>query len=343
MGGKTFLALVAIAERLQRDEPALFIDWEDSADGTTARLLDLDCTPDQLARCDYISPSTALTFGIKALHELGAVRRWTLVVIDSAGESMAAGGIDPNADGQVATWMALAKSLTRIPSEPAVLMLDHVPKANDVPASYAIGSQRKLAAITGASYRCDTVIEPAIGKPGKFRLVVAKDRLGNRAKGSTAAEMHFDTDGDDLTIRLTVSEYQAAHDRGERFRPTVLMERVSRWLELNPGSSQRQIRESVEGKEKPIIMAIEVLIDEGYVSVADGARGARLHSVDKSFREVDDSQWCLVVPSGAPVVPGTGQASGARHAPPYGGGHHSAPLTEPLETSSGAHPSEEPF
>ena len=158
-GGKTWVALAAIAERVQAGEPVLFIDWEDSPDGTAARLLDLGVEVDDLVHLDYISPSTALSLGIGTLIEFAETRSWTLVVIDSAGEAMAAAGIDPNADGQVATWMTVAKSLTTIASMPAVLILDHIPKnTGDTPTGFAIGSQRKLAAITGAASR----IPPAV-------------------------------------------------------------------------------------------------------------------------------------------------------------------------------------
>jgi AAA domain len=285
-GGKTWVALVAIAEQLHKGDPALFIDWEDSPDGTVARLLDLGVPVESLQHLDYISPSTALSYGIGPLTALGADHEWQLVVIDSAGEAMAAAGIDPNADGQVATWMALAKSLTTLPSAPAVLMLDHVPKNGETPATFAIGSQRKLAAISGAAYRCDTLIEPAIGKAGKLRLVVAKDRLGNRAKGTTAAEVRFQPgQGTALTIELHISEAQAAHERGEKFRPTVLMERVSRWLELNPGASVNKIVEGVEGKREFVLSALSVLVEEAWIEVMDGPRNSRLHTMKRAFRE----------------------------------------------------------
>jgi hypothetical protein len=336
-GGKTWVALVAIAEQVRHNRPALFIDWEDNADSTAARLLMLGCQPDQLACVDYISPTTALTFGIQALNELGAQRLWELVVIDSAGEAMAAGGTDPNLDGQVATWMTVAKSLTRLESAPAVLMLDHVPKAEDAPAGFAIGSQRKLAAITGASYRCETLVEPAIGVAGKLKLVVAKDRIGNRRKGMTAAEVHFEPvapDDETLTIVLHQSAAQIAHDRGERFRPTVLMERISRWLELHPGSSGRTITSEVSGRRETLVVALDVLHEEGWVAAVDGPRRSSLYTVARPYREdaetvdnpVDNVSDSVSDSSGSqwfPVVPGTSGKGGSvvpeRQSPPQGG------------------------
>lgn len=285
-GGKTWIALTAVAEHLRDGGHVLFIDWEDSVDGTIGRLLQLGVDIDDLARFDYRSPSTSLLYGWSTLEADDTP--WSLVVIDSTGEAMSAGGINPNDDGEVAAWMMLAKRLTRRVEQPAVLMLDHIPKATDAPSGFAIGSQRKLAAITGAAYRCDTLIEPARGKPGKLKLVVAKDRLGNRAKGSTAAVVDLvDGDGGGLEILLHLSDAQLAAERGERFRPTTLMERVSRWLEINPGASSRVVCQQVTGKTDAIRLALEVLVEEGWISVERVGKGNQYRSI-RPYTEAQD-------------------------------------------------------
>jgi hypothetical protein len=286
-GGKTWIALAAIAERLRNDDSVLMIDWEDSPQGTIARLLQLGCDEDDLSLLDYRNPVTGLKRGWDAL-EVGNVP-WALVVIDSTGEAMAASGIDPNADGPVAEWMALAKRLARTGA--AVLLLDHVPKNVDN-RDMEIGSQRKQAAITGASYRCDTITSPARGKDGKLKLVVRKDRLGTRPKGATAAEVHF-IDGTPLRIELRVSDAQIAAERGEKWRPTVLMERVSKWLEYNPGASRREIEKAVTGNGPTLRLAIDVLIEEGWI-VVDRSGKAHEHRVVRDYRESEDELRLLV-------------------------------------------------
>ena len=70
--------------------------------------------------------------------------------------------------------------------------IDHVPKSKDAPLDYAIGSQRKRGAVTGALYRVDQFHKMAQGRTGAVKLTVAKDRLGTRPKGSVAAEVTFD-------------------------------------------------------------------------------------------------------------------------------------------------------
>jgi hypothetical protein len=180
--------------------------------------------------------------------------------------------------------MALAKRLAR--SGAAVLLLDHVPKNVDN-RDMEIGSQRKQAAITGASYRCDTITSPAKGRDGLLKLVVRKDRLGNRPKGSVAAEVHILERDGPLTIELKVSESQAATERGERFRPTHLMERVSRWLELHPGATVRQIEADVTGKGTALRTATDVLIEEGFIQV-ERVGQALEHTSIRDYRESFD-------------------------------------------------------
>jgi hypothetical protein len=281
-GGKTWIALYAIAERLQADQPVLLIDWEDSPQGTTTRLLQLGCTPDQLTLLDYRNPISGLWQGWPAIDVDTAA--WVLVVIDSTGEAMAAAGIKSNDDTPVAEWMALAKRLARTGA--SVLLLDHVPKNVDN-RDMEIGSQRKQAAITGASYRCDTVTSPAKGRDGLLKLIVRKDRLGNRSKGSTAAEVHIDEAHGPLRIELRISEAQAATERGERFRPTILMEKVSRWLEFHPGASRRTIEKEVTGNGPAIRAAIDILLEEGHIAVSKVGQ-THEHSIVKPYSEAFD-------------------------------------------------------
>ena len=352
-GGKTWVALHAITEQLKAGESCLFIDWEDSADGTVERLLALGCTPEEIGRLVYFSAATALPADLDRIlkHADGI----TLAVLDSAGEAMGAAGIDPNADGPVAAWMARVKSLAIQGSKPAVLLLDHIPKDKEAPSGFAIGSQRKLAAITGASYRLETIVEPARGKPGKLRLIVAKDRLGHRAKGSTAAEVHMEPSGEDsLTIRLGVTEAQAATERGETFRPTVLMERVSRFVEDYPECSTRTIRDEIKGKGEAVKQAIEVLVAEGYITTSPGPRRSIKHVSIRPFTETSDlvdnppvqgetSSGSPLVPTGSRVVPEPLDSTTPavvewfpESEPPTGGGpgNHSDDQPGPVDTQS---------
>jgi hypothetical protein len=281
-GGKTWVALAAIVEMVRSGERALFLDYEDSAAGIAERLFLLGLQPHQAALIDYVNPTTGIGHGVEIIESRAG--EYGLVVVDSTGEAMAAGGIDPNSDAETARWFVLVKHLCRLPGGPAVIVLDHVPKDRDAPSSYAIGSQRKRAAVTGAAYRVDTVKEPAKGRDGLLKLTVAKDRPGNRPKGATAAMVGIlSTDGSVL-IEPHLSEAQEAAERGEKLRKTVYMEKISRWLEDEPGATGREIEAAVNGKSSHVRDGLTTLVGEGWVVVEQDGQSKR-HTVVRSYRE----------------------------------------------------------
>lgn len=286
-GGKTWVGLQAVVETLLHGGNAMVLDWEDHPSGIVERLLLLGCEPEHMAQLDYRNPSTALSVGVDRL--LASLRQYDLIMIDSTGEAMAAGGVDSNSDQEVAQWFSIVKKLSRLEGAPAVLIIDHTPKSEDAPKAFAIGSQRKRAAITGASYRVDTIKEPAKGRNGQFKLTVAKDRFGNRAKNTVAAIVDLETTDDTVRLRFHQSDAQAAADAGKPFRPTNLMERVSRYLEQLDSASARSVAADVQGKTAALRKALEVLVEEGYVEAQTAGRGLRYVSV-RSYREIDEQQ-----------------------------------------------------
>lgn len=303
-GGKTWVALAAIAEVVANGGEAAMIDYEDNPAGIAERLVLMGLDDEQIARVDYRNPTGGdLLTGLAQM-----TGDYGLVVIDSTGEAMAAGAVDSNSDREVAQWFAVVKHFARLPCEPAVVILDHVPKDKEAPSSYAIGSQRKRAAVTGAAYRVDTLKEPAKGRNGKLKLTVAKDRPGNRPKGTVAAEVDvLGTDGPEK-VSLHLSDAQAAAEAGVPFRPTVLMERVSRYLESVPGASAREIERNVTGKGTGIRTAIDILTVEEWIKV--GQHG--YESVAKYREPVDISER---VPA-SPARPNASRDAAERGASP---------------------------
>lgn len=324
---KTFVALAAIHHCATQGQRSLLIDYEDNPAGITERLIQLGFADYEIALVDYRNPSTGIGYGLEYLTEHVDGGDYHLIVIDSTGEAQAAGAVKGNADEENALWFALLKRVSRLLQGPAVLVLDHIPKDPDAPTGYAIGSQRKRAAITGASYRIDAIREPARGRDGKLKLTVAKDKPGNRAKGTIAAEIDVQTGPDGaLTLHIHQSDMQTARDAGQKWRPTIYMERISTWLQFHPGSSQRAIRDGVEGKVNVLVDALEVLVEEGWVRVDAGPRGAQLHTNERLYTTLNDpvdNPTGSLVPTGSPLVPGTGETTGSHHPPPYGGGNQS--------------------
>lgn len=93
------------------------------------------------------------------------------------------------------------------------------------------------------------------------------------------------------------------------WRPTGLMERVSRHLEsAGEPLSVRVLGNDVTGNKDHIKVATEVLVTEGYVTTENGPRNAILHTAVKPYRQADDPQSDLyrgplgtVTPTSEPI------------------------------------------
>lgn len=273
--GKSWVALHTAAEVLKQGGHAIYVDLEDHSTSIVARLKALGCDRPQIVeQLTYIRPDRPMSPEAMAYVEgVIAARQTVLVVIDSVGELMALQGCKPNDDDAVANlYRAIPRRLADL--GPAVLLVDHVPKSTERAPLYGIGSQRKRAAIDGASY----MVEPvgggfAAGKPGKVKLVTAKDRNGWYPTGSTAAIVHIDSSpgGDSVTIAVKAPEVSAATGQT---RPTGLMRKLSDYLVQQSGRSSTINR--MKGKTKDddgagvhadhFAWAIDTFVAEGWAT-----------------------------------------------------------------------------
>lgn len=293
--GKTWTVLHAAAAIMAKGQPVVYVDHEDDAAGIVSRLLDLDVAPDAIGElfC-YLNPSERPTASdLAGLVGLVAELQPALVVVDSTGEGLALDGANPNADEDVAAWfLRVPRRVAVVPygaePGPAVVVLDHVTKTDDG-GLWPIGSQRKRAAISGVQYMQRTVRPFNQDTAGHAVIVCAKDRHGHYRAGQRVAELHV-APGPCLTLR---SVTDAA---GNPFRPTVLMERVSRFLEDAPEpASSRTVRERVQGKKDAVLIALGRLVSEGYVRAEAGPRNATLHTSVRPFRDAggqSDDETC---------------------------------------------------
>lgn len=107
------------------------------------------------------------------------------------------------------------------------------------------------------------------------------------------------------------------------WRPTYLMERVSRAIEADPGLSRRALRTAVKGKHEQKELALEMLISEGYVDPREEGAYVKHYSLTP-FREDDDQP--------APTGPQTGpRSTGDHHRPPGPHTQGPGPGTTPLK------------
>ncbi|HEY9292917.1 MAG TPA: AAA family ATPase, partial [Microlunatus sp.] len=283
--GKTWTACLCSVQQLAAGHAVIFIDFEDNEIGIAERLIQLGADPQAVSeRFFYLNPANG--FDLPALAEVTQLieeHHPTLVIIDSTGEALAIEGLNENDSKDFAPW------ITRFPRRiarlgPAVLLLDHMAKAENGDGLWPVGSQRKRAAINGTQYLQKTVAPFSRTVAGHSLLRCAKDRLGHYATRQDVAELHIVPAGGRIHASLKAVTIAIPGN----FRPTILMERTSRYLEAHPNEadrSQRQVRERVPGTEKTIIRALDQLIAEGYAASRSGTGRTIIYDSIKPFRD----------------------------------------------------------
>lgn len=283
-GGKTWFAILAAAQELENLNHVTFIDFEDRPATIVTRLLALDIPPETIrTNLHYIRPDTALddtSWPLLAAAATGS----TLAILDGITEAMTMHGLSLMDNEDAARFIAL---LPRRLADlgPAVLQIDHVVKNSDTRGRYAIGAQHKLAAIDGVAYKLLALRSFGKGEHGVAKLVIDKDRHGNVGpNGATVADLHLDATDTEGALRGWLDHPTQTVDDDGNFRPTVLMQRVSEYLERANGVTGNAIRAGVRGKTKSINDAIATLINEGHIRLEEGPRGASFHYLVTPFR-----------------------------------------------------------
>lgn len=218
--------------------------------------------------------------------ELVASPAPTLAVVDGMTEALALNGLDLRDNTDVARFLTLLpRRLAR--SGAAVLLVDHVVKDREARGRFAIGAQHKLAGID-VSYTLTSVDPFGRGRSGLSTLTVGKDRPGrvreHQALGSHIAELRLSSDAESGSVVVELAP--PAGEGGGEFRPTRLMERVSRAVEEEPGLNKRAIR-GLQGKNETLDLALSLLMADGFVRLELAGR-AQAHFSVRPFRESDD-------------------------------------------------------
>jgi hypothetical protein len=287
---KSWLALLACVQVLDRGGRVMFVDFEDGPAGIVGRLLALGVNPEVIvARFDYRSPEGALRHAERdALAS--DVAATELLVIDACTEALAAQGLSSKDDTDVASWLAL---LPRWAAKlgPAVLVLDHVVKDSENRGRWATGSQHKLAGLDGVALTLESVQPGGVGMVGRSRLYVSKDRHGQvrpHAVPSTGgkawlADLVVDSSGPFTEAVL----HPPTIEQGP-FLPTVVMGKVSDVLSAaGRPLSKSDVEDRVGGRAAVVRQALAALEDAGHVEVTTGSHNSRQHRLLKAYPEVE--------------------------------------------------------
>lgn len=316
--GKSLLAQWAVAVELSNGNPVLVLDYESDAAAYVARVRAMGVTAEHIkAGLVYVNPDACPVrnpAARAALAALASSRPFTLAVFDGLNEALALGTLNANDAGDVTAWHRNAARLVA-GTGPAVVVVDHVTKSSEGRGRFAIGSQAKLSAISGAAYLIDVKRPLAPGLVGELVVKVAKDRPGG-VRALTGGQFSRSTRLGDVArvvidsqipgrIVVAVTPPPVLTDDDGEFRPTGYMERVSRALELtDEPMSFNKLAEAVGGKREHVQAAVAALIKEGHVTTAPGARKATLHTSAAPYREADDPRRDRTNEANPPVKAG---------------------------------------
>lgn len=323
--GKSLLAQHVTAQLLGEGRSVCYLDFESDAAAVVNRLRELGADADQIrAGFEYHRPETDYrTPAERAEFERLLGGAWDLIVIDGVTDALGAFGFGTNDNDEISEWMRRLPRLLARRTEAAVILVDHVTKDADSRGRFAVGGQAKLNALDGAAYTIEVVDALGRGLAGTIVMKVAKDRPGGvrphagrfgRDRTQEAARVTIDsTAGAGIVVTVGPPESKV-DDEPKPFRPTGLMERISRRLE-DSGTllSRRAIRTGVKGNEQALLEAVDILEAEGYV-VNEGTDRATKYRSERPYRQIDDpasdsytgwigGQVVPMVPSGASVVP----------------------------------------
>lgn len=289
---KSWLAMVGVVETLTNGQRAAYIDVDHNGPAIiTERLLLLGAHPHDLADPDrfrYHQPDD----GPELITTTRQLTKWepAYAVLDSIGEMMPMLGVKSVDNDELSGALrTIANPLADTGT--CVVTIDHLPKSTEARSSgFAIGGTAKKRAIDGAYIHAEAKTPPAPGHIGKIVLRIEKDRPGRlreHARGKYLGT--FTIDSTNALTTISIGDESPITDDGV-FRPTGLMEKISRHIEdsdLDPSGAQ--IERAVRGKGAHIRAAIECLVNEGFLARIQSGRGHAYHSI-ATYREDTDEQ-----------------------------------------------------
>jgi hypothetical protein len=292
---KTWLMAAASASELLGGHGVVWVDGDDVGPGAVLERLRLFGVDDETiaASFAYYLPNDPLdTTSLAQMLSVVDERSCRLAVFDGFNPLLVLHNLKPNEGPDVELFYRLIDPVRK--KDVAVVITDNVTKSPETRGAWAIGSERKKS--KAEVHLGMKTIQPLVrGGIGKAKIAVHKDRPGFLKRPSPGLLVVDATAGDCCT--WSIEEEQTQDEKGI-FRPTRLMERVSRFLEVaNEPRSRNQIEKGITGKTDYRRLAIDVLCTEGYLEEFAGERDARMVRLLRRFREDEDTELELALGS----------------------------------------------
>ncbi len=229
-----------------------------------------------LARARYLNLASAITQGWAdpAAWVEGIVARYDLIAIDPL--SAVASALDLDFDQRNSEFIRFYDRLVQPLTDRgvAVPMVDNVGHATEAKA--------RAKGVSAKQDRADLTFSCALHTNPVGLIVKAHKVRSVRAPIARGDEWLFLRDTQEIERRDRPSGSEDT-----TFRPTNIMEKISKAIEQKPGLSKSAIRATTGRKAEHVDLAIELLIREGYVEVRKDGQAHPHHTV-KPYRETDD-------------------------------------------------------
>ena len=284
-GGKSFIGEIAVSEAVLRGGRAMFLDYEDNKRTFHQRAAILGFNPKmhtELGSFRYIHGGIAdyPTVNAEAQDWLSQADdvEMSLVVIDAAESSGC-----PSDGASVNEWLGKVVDLWERLGV-TVIVLDHIPKQKEGRPDGPIGSQRKMAAITGIGLKVTGNCWSKT-KNGRLTLLCQKDRTGNYAKSEKVAAIvgEWDSSGYERVFGYRIVNPTQGDDDTGNIGGDILDYVAG---EMPEGAkSKRQISSNVKGKNTEINSTIDALVEGGLLA----QKGNTYTLTDSGFSLLSDS------------------------------------------------------
>jgi hypothetical protein len=266
--GKSWLALLACFQVCENGGSAIYIDFEDSRHGMRERAVSIGLRPHH--RFLYIRPEGAST-DADVLYIKAVMTEHTpdIVILDGLAEALVLEGTDENSNSEVTKFMhQLPRNLTQGPGGPAVLMIDHVTKADG--GRYARGAGAKLAAVDGAVFTLKAVTPFGRGKTGRSKLMIAKDRPGYLRQHTIANTFGYLTVTEEGTFDLVSPESVGEEVAGLRAQVNWIFLQAMRKLPNQQGTVKEIVAAGGGSQSTVYRMVKEYTADGTLIEVGGG-------------------------------------------------------------------------
>lgn len=301
--GKSLIVQAECVRMVNDGERVLYIDFESDEKSVVDRLIKFGADEQAVAdHFHYVRPEATPhhSDAERAAWESILGTEYTLAVIDGVTEALTVFGRKSLDNDDIAAWSREVPRKIAERTGAAVVLIDHVVKNKTQQGRHAIGGQAKMAALTGAAYTVEILQPLGVGMRGAVGLRVGKDRPGqvrNQCgafrKGDRtqqAARVVIDSTGEQTTVTVEPWESHGPQEAtGGAFRPTHLMQRVSRAMEAAAEPMTKTTAVAAAGGNKATaLLAFDILVQEGYLAALPERRRYPLYVSVKPYLESAD-------------------------------------------------------